>query len=108
MTGSVVVTDGTVPPPPPPPPPGGGDGATVTTDGNEFNPERVFIAPGGSVTWQFSGGIHNVTFEDTAPPGGDIPDTSPGNAVTRTFPSRGDYDYECSHHSDMKGRVRVE
>ena len=22
--------------------------------------------------------------------------------------SRGDYDYECSHHEDMKGRVRVE
>ena len=42
------------------------------------------------------------------PPGGDIPDTAPGNAVTRTFPTRGDYDYFCTHHDDMKGRVRIE
>lgn len=48
--------------------------------------DRVTVTTGG----QFSGSIHNVTFEDMAPPGGDIPDTAPGNAVTRPFPTRGD------------------
>jgi plastocyanin len=80
---------------------------TVSTADNLFTPETVFIAPGGTVLWQFSGATHNVTFKDAAPPGGNIPNTAPGSAVTRTFPVAGDYDYECTRHSGMKGRVRV-
>ena len=83
-------------------------GATVTTSALSFQPERVTIRPGESVTWQFSGTVHNVVFIDRAPPQGNIPDTQPGQSVSRTFPSVDQYDYRCTIHEAMKGRVIVE
>jgi plastocyanin len=82
--------------------------ATITTPGLTFNPDDVRIARGDAVTWVFSGVTHNVTFETSAPPGGNIPDMTPGVSVSRTFPQVGDYKYFCSIHSNMKGRIRVE
>lgn len=83
-------------------------GVTISTAGNVFTPNDVTIAPGTTVTWQFSGTTHNVTFTKLVPPGGNIPDTAPGNSVSLTFMMVGDYDYICTHHSDMKGRIRVQ
>ncbi len=83
--------------------------ATITTPGLLFSPDDVTIPPGGVVVWQISGTTHNVTFERSAPPGGNIPDTPPGTSVTRTFPQVGDYKYECTIHPGLlKGRIRVE
>ena len=80
---------------------------TIGTTGNLFTPDDVDVVPGTTVTWQFSGTTHNVTFEGPAPPGGDIPDTAPGSTVSRTFTTPGDYDYECTWHHNMEGRIRV-
>ncbi len=80
---------------------------TVTTPGNTFSPDRIEIAVGRTVTWQFSGAVHNVTFVDAAPPGGNIPDALPGTSASRTFPAEGDYEYGCTLHPGMSGRVRV-
>ena len=83
-------------------------GATVvTTVGTSFSPASVTIAPGSAITWQIAGGTHNVTFGGTKPTGGDIPDTGAGNSVSRTFPTIGTYDYQCTRHSGMTGRVVV-
>jgi plastocyanin len=68
----------------------------------------VTIAPGGSVTWQISGATHNVTFDGAAPTGGNVGDTSPGGSATRTFPVAGTYDYHCTRHNGMTGRVVVQ
>ncbi len=106
MVGTVIVTAGGEPPPPPPPPPGGG--ATVTTPGTSFSPSTVTIAPNGTVTWQISGATHNVTFQGAAPPGGNIPDTDPGNSASRTFPSAGIFNYVCTRHNGMAGSVVVQ
>ncbi|HEU4558433.1 MAG TPA: plastocyanin/azurin family copper-binding protein, partial [Longimicrobium sp.] len=81
--------------------------ATVTTPGESFSPQTVTIAPGTTVTWQFSGNTHNVTFNTVAPTGGNIPDRSSGS-VTRTFPTAGTYDYRCTRHNGMTGRVVVQ
>lgn len=81
--------------------------ATITTPGTTFTPERVTLPPGAVVTWEFSGLTHNVTFKDVAPPGGNIPDTAPGTSVSRAFPDPGSYDYECTLHAGMKGRIIV-
>ncbi|MFQ5603972.1 MAG: cupredoxin domain-containing protein [bacterium] len=89
------------------PPPSTGNTVVVTTPGKSFSPERVEIQPGDTVTWQFSGTTHNVTFEKEAPSGGDIPDSEPGTEVSRTFTNEGDYDYECTLHHGQKGRIRV-
>lgn len=83
-------------------------GATVSTPGESFAPPSVTIAPGGAVTWQFSGARHNVTFTGAAPTGGNIPDTEPGRSVSRSFPAAGTYDYTCTRHGGMNGRVVVQ
>lgn len=88
---------------------GGAPGsATVTTPGSSFSPATVTIAAGGTVTWQFSGARHNVVFRGATPPGGNIPDTEAGNSVSRTFPAAGTFDYDCTRHSGMIGRVVVQ
>lgn len=111
MTGQVLVTAGGSPtsgpqnPPPQNPPPVSGTIVQVTA--SAFTPERVEIVPGGSVTWEFSGGANGIVFEDDAPPGGNIPQTAQGSRVSRTFPAAGDYDYHSLADPRVKGRVRV-
>jgi len=83
-------------------------GVTIATTGNLFTPNDVTVAPGTTVTWRFSETTHNVTFTKLIPPGGNIPDTAPGSSVSLTFMAAGDYDYLCTHHSGMKGRIRVQ
>jgi len=75
--------------------------------GTSFSPANITIAPGSTVTWQIAGGTHNVTFGSAKPTGGDIPDTGAGNNIVRTFPSAGTFDYQCTRHSGMTGRVTV-
>ena len=85
-----------------------GNEPTVTTSADEFLPDDLDISVGETVIFVFAGATHNVTFEEEAPPAGSIGDTAPGNAVARTFTTPGDYDYECTIHQGMKGRIRVQ
>ena len=116
MTGQVIVgpVGSTTPPPATPPPatpppanPPASPGSVVQATPRSFSPERIEIAPGGTVTWEFSGGTFGIVFEDDAPDGGNIPETSPGSKVPRTFSAEGDYDYYSSKNRDVKGRIRV-
>jgi plastocyanin len=110
MRGTVVVQSPSAgsPPPAPPPPTPGGSTATVTTPNETFSPSDVAIPVGGTVSWQFSGARHNVTFQGTAPPGGNIPDQDAGTSASRTFTAAGTYNYLCSRHAGMNGRVTVQ
>ena len=60
------------------------------------------------MAWQISGATHNVTFTGASPAGGNIPDTGPGNTVSRTFDGAGSYAYQCTRHSGMTGVVVVD
>jgi plastocyanin len=82
-------------------------GVTVTTPNLTFTPATVTIAAGGTVTWQFSGNTHNVTFTGGTPPGGNIPDQPAGSSQSRTFPTTGSYGYLCTRHNGMTGTVVV-
>ena len=82
-------------------------GSIVTTPGESFSPRVVNVASGSTVTWQFSGARHNVTFGSLRPAGGNIPDTEPGNSASRIFSTAGTYDYQCTRHSGMTGQVIV-
>jgi plastocyanin len=118
MRGTIVVQPGasappttpppTQPPPAPPAPPSGST-VTVTTPNETFSPAAVTIPVGGTVTWQFSGTRHNVTFQGTTvPPGGNVPDQEPGTSASRSFTAPGTYNYLCSRHGGMTGRVTVQ
>jgi trimeric autotransporter adhesin len=80
----------------------------VTTPNLTFAPSTVTIQAGQSVTWEFSGAVHNVTFFTTVSPGFDIPDQPPGSVIPRTFPTPGVYTYECTRHANMTGTVIVQ
>lgn len=104
MTGQIIVQGGASPSTPSNPVPA--PEIIVQALGNRFNPEEVNVAPGTTVTWQFStaGGI---TFKDKSPSGGDIATVAAGGTASRTFTGAGDYDYYSSVNRDVKGRIRV-
>ncbi len=79
---------------------------TVRIDGMRFDPQKITVKPGTTVTW-----IH----------GSQMPHTISGNAdgmrsgtlyngqkYTHTFKSTGNYSYVCELHPSMRGSVVVE
>jgi len=80
-------------------------GATVSIAGFAFGPQATTVHAGESVTWSNDDGSpHTVTFKDGSPGSKGI---SPGQAFTRVFDRAGSYEYFCSYHPYMTGRVTV-
>lgn len=84
---------------------GGGRSQTITAAGTSFSPNPD-TASAGTLTFSFSDGPHNVLW-DTGPTNpGNIDPTSSGT-VGRTVVV-GTYNFHCSLHGGMNGRVVVE
>jgi plastocyanin len=80
------------------------DEAVVDLKNIQFSPSEVTIAAGGTVVWKNSDlPKHTVTFEDYS---FDMT-IEKGEETKRTFSSPGVYDYYCSIHPSMTGRVTV-
>ncbi len=70
-----------------------------------FVPPVVTIAPGDTVTWSNDDGApHQVGFKDAASGSGTL---SPGKTYSRMFDTPGSYDYFCTIHNYMTGRIVV-
>jgi plastocyanin len=83
-------------------------GATASVDAtlsNTFTPATAFVSVGGIVTWTFAT-QHNVTFEGSGAPA-NVPTTGSGS-VSRTFPTAGTFQYQCTIHPGMSGSVVVQ
>jgi plastocyanin len=98
------------PTPTPPPAAGNPASASVGVSGVRsyfWSPANVAIAPGGSVTWSWSGDVfHDVVVEGLGYSSGD---PVKAGSYTLTFPSSGTYAVSCSIHPDtMRGTVKVE
>jgi adhesin/invasin len=80
--------------------------ATVAVNDNFFSPDSVRIAVGGTVTFDWgSGGVtHNVTFAAATGVPADIPNRNSGT-VDRTFGTAGSFNYQCTIHPGMNGKV---
>lgn len=87
---------------------------TVLISGMQFNPSKLTVHTGDTVTWEFrDGGVaHDVTSVDED---GRIPadplldsDRKTSGEYTFTFEDPGTYDYFCSIHPQMTGTVIVE
>jgi len=71
----------------------------------QFTPAEVTIAPGESVTWvNDDGAPHGLEYHDGSA-GNDL--LLPGASYNRRFDQPGIYDYNCSVHPYMTGRVIV-
>jgi len=80
---------------------------TVGAGGQDaFDPTQVDIASGGTVTFSWAAGPHNVTWTSPPSPVGDITDRSSGS-VPVTFNSAGTYNFHCTLHAGMNGVVVV-
>ena len=84
---------------------GAGPVATVSMDHNTFIPGEITVVPGTTVTW-----VNNEAMPHT------VVDSNKGfrsKALVKdasfsfTFATAGDYDYLCSIHPNMKGKVIV-
>ena len=84
---------------------GAGPVATVSMDHNTFIPGEITVVPGTTVTW-----INNEAMPHT------VVDSNKGfrsKALVKdasfsfTFATAGDYNYLCSIHPNMKGKVIV-
>ena len=80
-------------------------GAKVSIENFAFIPQVVTIAPGESVTWtNHDGGPHAVAFKDEAAGSESL---FPGKTFRRKFDRPGGYEYFCSIHPCMTGKVEV-
>jgi plastocyanin len=80
-------------------------GAKVSIANFAFTPGAITIAPGESVTWTNDDGApHGLEFHDGGA-GTDL--LLPGASFSRRFDRPGVYDYNCSVHPYMTGRVIV-
>jgi len=76
----------------------------VSIEDDFFNPANIQVSPGQTVTWTWSTSTtHNVTFSDSG--SGD----KGGENVTfsKTFPTAGTFNYNCTLHGGMTGTVLV-
>jgi plastocyanin len=85
---------------------------TVTANSsNQFTPANVTVSEGDTVTWNNTGGFHNVHFDDGSyiqPPSAQFAPWS----VSRQFTAAGTFRYYCEIHGgpngvDMSGTVTV-
>ncbi|MBC7895669.1 MAG: Ig-like domain-containing protein [Cytophagaceae bacterium] len=82
--------------------------ATVAAGGNsdDFTPNFVAIARGGTVTWTFGERIHNVEYSSVPGAPGNIGPSS-NTTVARTFGTGGTFGYICTLHANQNGTVIV-
>jgi plastocyanin len=81
------------------------EGAKVSIANFAFAPAEITIAPGESVTWTNDDGApHGLEYND-GQAGTDL--LLPGASFSRRFDQPGTYDYNCSIHPYMTGRVVV-
>lgn len=81
----------------------GNEQVTIALTGLEYRPATTTIRPGQSVAWKWDGTlVHDVAFDDGL--------TSPkqtSGTWERSFPDPGNYDYVCTLHPQMTGKVLV-
>jgi plastocyanin len=75
---------------------------TIVVDGSKFSPRVVEVSPGTEVTWSFEDDkMHDAVGEGW----GSEPMRS--GTYSSTFEAPGVYDYRCTLHSNMTGRIIV-
>ena len=75
---------------------------TVLVKDNKFTPRVIEVAAGTEVTWSFEDGrLHDVAGEGWGS------ERMTSGTFVHTFDAPGTYDYRCTLHGNMSGRVIV-
>ena len=85
---------------------GTASGPQVSMKDIKFNPGKLKIKAGQTVTWTNDDSVgHDVTGDDfqSGDPGG----IDGGGTYQHTFKKAGTFDYVCSVHPGMKGKIEV-
>jgi plastocyanin len=84
------------------------EATVLTTNALTFSPASVELVAGGTITWNFNGVGHTVTFSQAQGAPSNIPLTFSTN-VPRTFNTPGTYAYHCEIHTSppMAGTIIV-
>ena len=77
------------------------ESGTVAIENMRFNPPRIEVAGGDTVTWNFADGPipHNVVGD------GFQSDTTNSGSYSYQFFERGSFAYRCTLHGSMRGTV---
>ena len=79
----------------------------VGQGGDRFSPSSVSVPTGGTVTWRWAEGGHNVHIRSAAE-GFDSGYKDSGATVSHTFTHAGTYTFVCdAHQPEMRGTVTV-
>lgn len=80
--------------------------AAVTIQNFAFNPSQITVNKGDTVIWTNEDSFTHTVVSDS---GSEInsPALSSGQAYSHTFNTAGTFDYHCSLHPSMKGKVIV-
>jgi|SRR5690554_1975795 len=92
----------------PPPPPS--DPNIVLIQNSTFNPGSRTVTVGTTITWRNNDNIpHTVTSGTPGNPTGvfDSGSITPGKTFEFTFNTADSYDYFCSFHTGMRGKIIV-
>jgi plastocyanin len=71
-----------------------------------FTPPTVVVARNASVTYSFGALLHNVTFRAASGAPANI-GNSTNTTAARSFPTAGDFPFDCTLHAGMTGTVVV-
>jgi plastocyanin len=86
---------------------GSGPAATVVIDNFSFNPPKLTVAAGSTVTWKNQDDMPHTIVNDASPREFKSPPLDSGEQFSWTFSKPGTYSYFCSIHPKMIGVVTV-
>jgi plastocyanin len=86
---------------------GAGPATTVVIDNFSFNPPKLSIAAGSTVTWKNQDDMPHTIVNDASPREFKSPPLDSGEQFSWTFSKPGTYTYFCSIHPKMVGVVTV-
>ena len=88
-------------PPPTTAPPA--SSASIDISGFAFSPQEITVAKGAKVTWTNKDSVGHTIASDSFNSG----TLNNGGTFSFTFKEAGTYDYYCSIHPSMKGKIMV-
>jgi len=78
---------------------------TITMSDFAFTPRVDTVAVGGTVTWTNAGAAPHTSTSTADPSLWDSGSLATGQSFPRVFPAAGSFDYDCTIHPQMTGRI---